>query len=404
MRADMSFPASYADYKRIFAEQALPLAWVDLDLLDENIAAVKRRAGGMPVRIASKSIRSRAILRRILDADPCFRGLMCFAVPEAVWLAEQGFDDLLLGYPAWQHEAIRAVCAQLRAGRTITLMVDSVAHVEHLARIAFEENVVLPLCLDVDMSVDFGPLHFGVWRSGTRDAQAALQVFDTIRKHPQLRLDGVMGYEAQIAGVGDAGSGFTGTLRAALIAWLKRRSIPQIARRRAAVVAALKAAGASLRFVNGGGTGSFESTRQESCVTELTAGSAFFSPGLFDHYRQFRHQPAAGFAVEIVRQPKPGLYTCAGGGYVASGAAGPEKLPVVHLPQGAQLTALEGAGEVQTPVHYTGPETLQLGDPIFLRHAKAGELCERFEHLLLVQGGRITGETPTYRGEGQTFL
>jgi D-serine deaminase-like pyridoxal phosphate-dependent protein len=64
----------------------------------------------------------------------------------------------------------------------------------------------------------------------------------------------------------------------------------------------------------------------------------------------------------------------------------------------------EGAGEVQTPVIYTGAEHLHLGDPVFLRHSKAGELCERFKSLLLVQGGKVTGEVLTYRGEGQCFV
>jgi D-serine deaminase-like pyridoxal phosphate-dependent protein len=98
------------------------------------------------------------------------------------------------------------------------------------------------------------------------------------------------------------------------------------------------------------------------------------------------------------------LYTCLGGGYVASGSAGTEKLPRPYLPDGAALLPLEGAGEVQTPVRYRGPERLALGDPIFMRHSKAGELCEHFNTLLLVMAGRVVGEVPTYRGEGQVFL
>jgi D-serine deaminase-like pyridoxal phosphate-dependent protein len=185
---------------------------------------------------------------------------------------------------------------------------------------------------------------------------------------------------------------------------LKSRSVGVVARRRAAVVAAVRARGHALRLVNGGGTGCLETTREEECVTEVTAGSAFFAPGLFDGFRRFRHLPAAGFAVEITRRPAPGVFTCAGGGYVASGAAGPEKLPQPYLPEGARLMAREGAGEVQTPVRYRGPERLVLGDPVFFRHAKAGELCERFTTLLLLANGTVVDEAATYRGEGQCFL
>ena len=177
-----------------------------------------------------------------------------------------------------------------------------------------------------------------------------------------------------------------------------------MARRRAAAVLALTQRGARLRFVNGGGTGSLESTAREAAVTEVAAGSSFFAPGLFDHYRAFRPMPAAGFAIEIVRRPQPGIYTCLGGGYTASGSAGPALLPRPYLPAGARLAPNEGAGEVQTPIHYSGDAALNLGDPIFLRHSKAGELCERFNTLLLVSNGAVSGQAATYRGEGQAFL
>src|SRR5690606_10827539 len=210
----------------------------------------------------------------------------------------------------------------------------------------------------------------------------------------------VMGYEAQIAGVTEQGAG----LKSLFIRWLKSRSIPHLREKRQAIVSALQARGARLRVVNGGGTGSLESTREEACVSEVTAGSGFYAPALFDHYQAFQHLPAAGYAIQIVRQPKPHLYTCLGGGYVASGGIGLDKQAHPYLPIGAELTALEGTGEVQTPIRYTGAEQLQLGDPIFLRHSKAGELCEHFNTLYLIQGGNIIDEVKTYRGEGHKFL
>ncbi|KHF33219.1 hypothetical protein CM49_04556 [Paenibacillus sp. P1XP2] len=212
-----------------------------------------------------------------------------------------------------------------------------------------------------------------------------------------------MGYEAQIAGVGDHYPNSGPKNR--LVQTLKRRSIRQIAEKRAALVAMIEdAMGAPLRFVNGGGTGSLHSTVQEEAVTEVTVGSGFFAPALFDNYKDFRYLPAAGFAVEIVRQPSEQLYTCLGGGYAASGAAGKDKLPKPYLPAGASLMPLEGAGEVQTPVKYEGEEPLTLGDPVFFRHAKAGELCERFNHLYGVSKGKIVEKITTYRGDGQCFL
>lgn len=395
-------PRDYQYYKRAFAGQPMPFAYVDTDLLAENLRTTVARAGAKRIRIASKSLRCRGIIERALAAHPQFQGIMCYTAAEAVWLSGHGHDDLLVGYPTRDAAQVRAVCAELRRGKTIVLMVDAAEHAAQLAATAAAEGVTLPLCLDIDLSLDVPGLHFGVWRSAVRDVPGALAVYDEIARHPQLRLDGVMGYEAQVAGVGDNAPGQRA--RNVLIRMLKRRSVALAATRRGAIVQALHERGARLRFVNGGGTGSLESTGREACVTELTVGSGLFAPTLFDAYQAFRYQPAAGFAIPIVRQPRADIYTCLGGGYVASGSAGPEKLPQPFLPAGARLLPLEGAGEVQTPVVYRGPEALAPGDPIFMRHAKAGELCEHFNALLLVAGGAVVGELPTYRGEGMAFL
>ncbi|MEM6957216.1 MAG: amino acid deaminase/aldolase, partial [Myxococcota bacterium] len=124
----------------------------------------------------------------------------------------------------------------------------------------------------------------------------------------------------------------------------------------------------------------------------------------FDGYRTFRHDPAAGFALPIVRRPNARTLTCHGGGYIASGSAGSERLPSPYLPVGLKLTANEGAGEVQTPVVASEDHALKIGDPVFFRHAKAGELCEHFNALVLIEGHTCVGEALTYRGEGHAFL
>lgn len=392
----------YAYYQAALAGQRMPFAYLDLDLLDANIQAILARAGDKRIRLASKSLRSVAVIRCILDADPRIQGLMCFTVAEAIWLASQGFTDLLLGYPVANPADYADVARATADGAQITLMVDSLAHVERAEAAASAAGVRLPLCLDLDMSLDVPGLHFGPWRSPLRSAAEARPVAERILASPHLTLDGIMGYEGQIAGVGDSAPGQP--FKNALIRRLKARSIREVARRRAELTALIASLGGTLRFVNGGGTGSMKSTRAESPVTEITVGSGFYSPTLFDAYQDFRYAPAAGFAVEIVRRPSPGRYTCLGGGYIASGPAGPDRLPKPVLPPGATLEPLEGAGEVQTPVRYSGPIPLDLGDPIFLRHAKAGELCERFSHLLLVSNSAVTDRITTYRGDGQTFL
>ncbi|HLI05912.1 MAG TPA: amino acid deaminase/aldolase [Ktedonobacteraceae bacterium] len=392
----------YVYYREVFRERRMPFAFVDLDLLAENARQIAERAQGKRVRLASKSLRCVAMLRRVLASDACFQGIMCYMVREAVYLASQGFDDLLIGYPCWHRDDITEVARATRTGARITLMVDSVAHVEQIELVASEYGVRLPLCLDMDMSLDVPGLHFGVWRSPLRTVEQARPVIERIVKSEHVWLDGVMGYEAQIAGVGDAYPGQAA--KNALVRQLKRRSARAVAERRATLVALIESYGVTLRFVNGGGTGSLATTRTEPVVTEITVGSGFYAPTLFDNYRDFRYLPAVGYAIEIVRQPMPTIYTCLGGGYTASGAAGADKLPKPYLPQGARLMPLEGAGEVQTPIQYKGPLKLAPGDPVFMRHAKAGELCERFPRLLLVSDGAIVDEVSTYRGDGQCFM
>jgi len=394
--------SDYAYYREIFAGRAMPFAYLDLDLLAENIRQVLARAGEKRVRLASKSLRSVAVIRRILEADSRFQGIMCYTAREAAFLASQGFDDLLIGYPTWNDQHLVTIAQMTATGTTVTLMVDSIEHVERIERIAQRQGTQLSLCLEIDMSMNLPGLHFGVWRSPLRTAEQARPVLERIQGSPHVRLSGLMGYEAQIAGVGDKMPGQR--VKNALIQQLKQRSIREVAQRRAALLDLIKGYGYELQLVNGGGTGSLHTTRLEAGITEITVGSGFYAPTLFDNYRAFRYLPAAGYAIEIVRQPRPGIYTCLGGGYIASGATGQEKQPQPYLPAGTRLVPLEGAGEVQTPIRYTGAIPLHPGDPIFMRHSKAGELCEHFTHLLLVADGAIQDEVTTYRGDGQCFL
>lgn len=393
----------YARYRTALAGRSLPQAFVDLDRFDANARALLDRAGDRPVRVASKSVRCVGLLRHLRTLSPRFQGVMCFTAPEALHLAAAGFDDLLVAYPTVDADHLADVAAAVDAGHHITLLVDSAEHVEHLER-HLPPGAPVPVAIDLDLSWDLPGLRFGVLRSPTDSADAAAVLAARIATSPRLRLDGIVAYEAQVAGVAERAPGRSRAEQAVIVA-LKRRSLVRIARRRAATVAAIeRTIGRPLRVVNAGGTGSLESSARERVVTEVTAGSGLLAPALFDHYDAFQHLPAAGYAVPVVRHPAPGVVTCLGGGYVASGAVGPDKAPVVWAPAGATLTELEGAGEVQTPILLPDGVQLALGDPVLLRHAKAGELCERFASLLVFRGDRVVDELPTYRGEGATFL
>ncbi len=394
---------NYEYYKEIFQDVPKPLAYVDLDVLEQNIRDIISRARDKNIRIASKSIRCVSILQKIFSASSQFQGVMCYTAKEAAFLGSRGFDDLLVAYPVWHHDEVAAACREIEKGKRIILMVDCKEHVTRVNDIATQNDIEVPLCLDIDMSTKHLGIHFGVRRSSVRTPRKALELCQHVDQLPNVYLDGVMGYEAQIAGLPDK-SPANSFLINFLIRKLKKKSRRIVRSRRADIVNAIKNEGFALRFVNGGGTGSVELTSEEDVVTEVTVGSGFYSPALFDYYDNFKHLPAAGFVLEITRHPEKHIFTCHGGGYVASGSAGIDKLPQPFLPEGARLDPNEGAGEVQTPIIYRGGLTLKIGDPIIMRHAKAGELCEHFNELYLVKEGKIVDVVKTYRGEGQRFL
>jgi D-serine deaminase-like pyridoxal phosphate-dependent protein len=404
----VSISVALADLQRYDAATAQlepPFAVVDMEAMRANAKVMARRALGKPIRLASKSVRCRDLTRQVLEMKG-FRGILAFTLPEALWLAETGVsEDIVVGYPTADRSALARLAASPAAAAAIAVMVDSPEHLEMIekAAAAAAEPQPVRVCIDIDAGYLAlrGLVRAGARRSPVRTPADAAALAANIVARPGLRLVGIMAYEAQIAGVGDNPAGRP--LYAMALQYMQRRSGAELAARRAAVVAAVRAV-APLEFVNGGGTGSIERTAAEAAVTEIGAGSGLYQPRLFDSYRGFRGQPAAFFALPVVRRPGPGVVTALGGGYLASGPADRARLPVPYLPPGLRLDRQEGAGEVQTPLLGSAADRLRIGDRVWLRHAKAGELCERFGELHLIDGNAVVATVPTYRGEGMTFL
>ncbi|WP_157884145.1 alanine racemase [Arthrobacter alpinus] len=402
------------------AQLTAPLAVLDVHALAFNAGSLLRRAAGKPIRVASKSIRNKHVLRAVL-AQPGFAGVLGFSLPEALWLAadpSDAFKDVVVGYPTADPQAVRALAANPVACARITLMVDSTEQLEWLA--AALENTApaaaIRLCLDLDASwrpsVHGRTLgHIGVHRSPLRNGADAIAMALAIGgyKHGSSKLFtlvGIMAYEAQVAGLQDTphtGNKVADLARGAVLQQLQRTSMTEITERRGKVVAAVRNV-TDLEFVNGGGTGSLERTTADPSVTELAAGSGLFGPTLFDGYSRFSPAHAVGFAVPVVRRPAPDMVTVLGGGWIASGPHGPDRSPVPVYPEGLSLISTEGAGEVQTPLKGAVAAQLGIGSRVWFRHAKSGEICEHVDALEMIDGGRWVGRTPTYRGEGKAFV
>jgi D-serine deaminase-like pyridoxal phosphate-dependent protein len=400
-------------YDAATADLEPPFAIVDLGAFRANAADLVRRANGKPIRVASKSVRCRALLEEVLAMDG-FEGVMAFTLPEAIWLAKEGVsDDIMVAYPTADRTALAELAADEHLTATVSIMVDSVEHLELIEKVLAGRTTgqAAPIRVWIDIDAAYhalrGRIRVGAQRSPIVTPAQAAGLAREIVKRPAFALVGIMAYESQIAGVGDDPPGRPAMARAIRV--LQARSRVELARRRAGIVAAVRAVLATagrpgLEHVNGGGTGSVETTAAERAVTEVAAGSGLYQPHLFDYYTNFRGRPAALFALAAVRRPAPRVVTALGGGYLASGPGDRLRLPRPYLPAGLSLSRSEGAGEVQTPLLGKAADLLRIGDRIWFRHTKAGELCERFSELHLVEGDHVVRSVPTYRGEGRTFL
>lgn len=375
-----------------------PLAAVDMAVLEANADDLVRRAQGLPIRIATKSVRCREVLRRVLARDG-FRGLMAYSLAEAIWLVRGGMTDVLVAYPSVDREGFRTVASDESLASQITVVIDDPQHLALIASAVDPGGHPVRVCLDIDASLRVGPLHLGVRRSPVHSVEQAVSAARVIGRSRAVRLVGLMFYDAQLAGVPDSSPA---------VAAVKRRSASELRARRSRIVDEIGRV-AALELVNGGGTGSLDLVAGDPGLTEVAAGSGLYGPTLFDGYRSFTPRSALGYALPVTRRPAPGVRTLFGGGYVASGPAGRSRVPTPVLPAGLSLVGTEGVGEVQTPVTGAAADGLDIGDRVWWRHAKAGEVCERFATLHLVEDDamqrgapRVTA-VPTYRGEGQCF-
>lgn len=408
----LSDPESYwAAIDQAVADAGLdaPVLALDRAALEHNVADLTRRSAGVPIRVATKSVRVRSVIDDI-TARAGFAGVLAYDVAEAHWLATtSGIDDVLMGYPSVRRDALAALAADEVATRRVSVLVDSVDQLDLIdAVVPPSARPPIRVAIDLDASYRLlgGRVHIGVRRSPVHSRRDALELARIIVARPGFDLVGVMSYEAQVAGVADAAPGKALANRA--IRAMQRRSMAELRRRRGKVIDDVRRI-ADLEFVNGGGTGSLEETARDRSVTDIAAGSGLFGGHLFDGYARFRPAPALSFGLDVVRRPAPGVVTCAGGGWIASGPPAADRLPTPVWPHGLTYVGTEAAGEVQTPLRGAVADEIAVGSRVWFRHTKSGEVCERAREVAIIgrddAGHAVVDEVvPTYRGEGRCFL
>ena len=389
------------EFDHAFKALERPFTWLHLDALDANIQYVQKQCGEQQIRIATKSVRSIEVLRYIQRRLSNCSGFMSFTASETLYLLEQGFDNILIGYPVYEAKVIEQIGQFIREGRKVLFMVDDIVQAILLQKIAANQSITFEICIDINVSTDYKLLYFGTKRSPIDSLEKLKRLTEQLTTLLNIKLTACMAYDAQIAGVTDATNTFFG-MKDRLVRLLKKHSLGGITTLRQQAVDYLRER-FEIEIVNAGGTGSMHLLREADDISEITVGSAFYAPSLFSNYQALQLQPAAGFALHVTRKFAHNVIVCHGGGYIASGVPGNDRLPQFLEPDVYAYSSLEGAGEVQTPIIVKEREH-EIGDTIYFRHAKAGELCERFNELHTVRDGAYAGAFNTYRGDGKCFL
>jgi len=395
-------PATYwPQLSRATAGLDTPFGVVSLPALAHNAHDMLARANGTTIRVASKSIRVRGVIDAVLTL-PGFAGVLAYTLAEALWLAET-IPDVVVGYPSADRASIARLASTPALAQRVTLMIDAVEQLDLVdSVVGAGKREPIRVALELDAAWRSRVLgYLGVHRSPIRSVEQATAFAQQVVARPGFTLVGMMAYESQIAGLVNRPVGRP--VLARTVDYVQKNSTDELRERRGKVVAALRNV-TELEFVNGGGTGSLERTSADPSVTEIAAGSGLFGPHLFDDYSHFTPAPAAAFSLSVVRKSQPSMATLLGGGWIASGPPAPGRLPELTWPRGLEYVARETAGEVQTPLMGTGAADLRVGDRVWLRHTKAGELSEHLNEFALVDGEKIVETIPTYRGEGKAFL
>jgi D-serine deaminase-like pyridoxal phosphate-dependent protein len=409
------------------SQVSCPSMLVDLDRFDENLSRFtdNLQSSGKKFRLATKSVRVPYLIRRACEAENC-AGMMCFSFQEAEFLlryleGDEGADerssvldheefDVFVAYPTVEEADLDVAWKLACESRTaVALMIDSIEQLDALLRRAPTEErragKRIPICVDVDMA--FKPLgaHLGAHRSSLHSEKDFREILEYIREHAELvYLRGLMGYEAHVAGLPDDNPVEFPMWQVAKrvfksFAW--SGVVGLRSRYREILAADFPDLAATLRFVNGGGSGNFFQAAGDPSLTEVAVGSGLLQSQLFSYFRSSVSKCALVFALRVTRKPFADTICCQSGGFIASGNVSVDKQPRVFSPPHLSPFDDEGFGEVQTPLRGESAAALSVGDVVMFRPAKAGEIAERFANYQIYHSGALKAHR-TYRGFGLT--
>lgn len=176
--------SEYFRFREIILARRLPLAFVDLDKFDRNIAFVAstQRNTGKTIRVHSRSVRCLDLLKRIFDlVDDVYKDVMTISMEETAYLTENGLDDFIVAYPTVQSSDMELLAEMTRKGVQVSLMADSMEQLAAMSAAGQKAGVKIKACLEIDMtyrSLNARGIHLGLRRSPVRSVEEALAVSD----------------------------------------------------------------------------------------------------------------------------------------------------------------------------------------------------------------------------------
>ena len=291
----MIISSPYEELKELVDGYKFPMVICDIDAFNQNLEKVGNYLKKVKknLRLCTKSIRVPELIKQVEEKD-FVNGLFTYNSAEALFYAEKyRIKDILLGYPTMSSIDAEELCkAASIEGVVITVMVDSVSHLNLLEETASKYNVTLKIIIEADVADKFFRTNVGVYRSPLRKPEDVVNIAREIDKRHHLQYRGIMGYEAQNASIGDT---------SVFMRWIKKRSRKHVNQWRQEIIDSLKREGYEPEIVNGGGSGCFQETAAESSITEIGIGSLLFKSHIFDAINSLdEFIPSLFFVLQVV--------------------------------------------------------------------------------------------------------
>ena len=380
---DAYFAGLQAALKR--AGVAGPALVIDRPRLEANIGAV--RAALAPtrqsLRVVSKSLPAPALLGAVLDGVGAtdlmvFNGIMLDEM-----LAFRPGADILLGRPlpaAQVADFVRRHANNPAPAARPQWLADSAQRLEQYGEIAAAAGAPMRINLEFDV---------GLHRGGLADLAALSEAVDRVLADPNLRLSGLMGYDAHVAGAASPAA-----------------EMARVLERYGAAVRLLgeKLGDLSGLTLNTAGSPTFALHRDDPWATEVAVGSAFVKPTHYDLPSLTDLRPAAFLAQPVLKVMDPAIFPRREALTEAYNALDPNSRRGFFIyggyddgrpvsPPGIRFSPIWGGRGM---LEGSARVDLAVDDVVFLRPTESEGVLLRFGDIAVYDGEEISAWWPTF--------